>query len=142
MDQKHRRQRQSQQGNVPELNLEKGLARASSASSGTSFSRSRLALSRMARGGGIGVWAGRIGGVIWRSKANLMGRKNGWALTSDAPATDPKRLSSCLSSKRRTSDLHWLETACGFEGNTTSVCRMRVNVSFRADPLNGVVPYY
>lgn len=54
-----------------------------------------------------------MGGVICLNNAKLRLRKNAWALTSLAPARDPKRESSCLSSKRRTRFLQVLETACG-----------------------------
>lgn len=90
---------------------------------------------------------GTMGGVMWRSKANLIDLKNGCDFTSEAPALEPNRFASRLISSCRISDLHWFETACGsfwsFEGGKLiSVLIILKKVSFLLYPLKGVVPYY
>lgn len=83
------------------------------------------------------------------SRAQVMGLKNGWLFTSDAPAREPKRRTSSLISSFLITDLHKLfqistiqgdllwhthlvicvAPACS--GNGTSSLRIFANVAFR-----------
>lgn len=90
-----------------------------------------------------------------------MERKKGCALTSEAPAREPRRRNSSLMRSLRMRDLQRLvetlvldneKTYCEDEthfdtfgpplpsGNGTSSLKMLANVAFRFLPLNGVVP--
>lgn len=89
-----------------------------------------------------------------------MERKKGCALTSEAPARDPRRRSSSLMRSLRISDLHRLKGMLAMfraapvfdnayllmfgapdpSGKGTSSRRIFANVAFRFLPLNGVVP--
>ena len=93
-----------------------------------------------------------------RMSAHCVVRKNGWPLTSDAPARAPRRRFSSLMRSFRIKDLQrllsvsshfianlrpsyldiWGDPECS--GNGTSSRRMLANVALRFFPLNGVVP--
>ena len=53
-------------------------------------------------------WCGIMGGFIWRISAHCVWRKNGWVLTSEAPARAPRRFVSSLINSLRINDLHRL----------------------------------
>jgi len=53
-------------------------------------------------------WFGMMGGWLWRRRAQEVERKKGWALTSEAPAREPRRRSSSLMRSLRMRDLQRL----------------------------------
>ncbi len=54
-------------------------------------------------------WWGIIGGFMCRRRAHCVDRKNGWVLTSEAPAREPMRRSSSLMRSFRIRDLQRLQ---------------------------------
>jgi len=72
---------------------------------------STLSLSFTFRKLGVSVpfpWCGIMGGFMWRIKAHCVWRKNGWLLTSEAPARAPRRRFSSFIRSFRTRDLQRL----------------------------------
>ena len=51
---------------------------------------------------------------MWRRRAHWVARKNGWVLTSEAPAREPRRRISSLIRSFRISDLQRLEELLAF----------------------------